>query len=94
MTKTNHEVFILGDRYTLMSDESAESVIALAQKVDAVMQEIASKTGLKDARRVAVLAAVKLMHQLQELEKNLQQKHHEESQLINYINQQLSSLSS
>ena len=94
MTKKQHEVSILGDRYTIMSDESAESVSMLTQKVDALMKDIASKTGLKDVRRIAVLAAIKLMHQVQELETSVQQKDREESQLINYINQQLSSLSS
>jgi cell division protein ZapA (FtsZ GTPase activity inhibitor) len=89
-----YKVSIFGDHYMLMSDEGASAVEALAQKVDLLMQEIATKMGTKDGRRVAVLAAVKLMHQLSELENNLQQKDREESQLIHYINQQLSSLSS
>lgn len=94
MTQKQHEISILGDRYMIMSDESTESVNMLTQKVDALMKDIASKTGLKDVRRIAVLATIKLMHQVQELEISLQKKDREESQLINYINQQLSSLSS
>ena len=89
----SYQVFILGNQYTLISDEGAEKVEELSNKVDLLMQEIAEKTECKDVRRIAVLAALKLMHRLQELETNLQKKDHEESQLINYINQQLSSLS-
>lgn len=88
-----YQVSIFGDRYTLMSDEGADKVENLAHKVDALMNEIAQKIESKDIRQVAVLAALKIMHRLQELEVNLQQKDHEESQLIQYINQQLSSLS-
>lgn len=87
-----HNVLIFGDQYMLMSDEGSEMVEALAHKVDLLMQEIAHKTECKNAQRVAVLAAVKLMHQLQELESSLQQKDSQESQLIQYINQQLSTL--
>ena len=88
-----YQVSIFGDRYTLMSDEGADKVENIAHKVDVLMNEIAQKIESKDIRQVAVLAALKIMHRLQELEVNLQQKDHEESQLIQYINQQLSSLS-
>ena len=92
-TLTKYHVSIFGDQYILMSDEGPEVVEALSHKVDLLMHEIATKTECKDAQRIAVLVALKLMHQLQELEQNLQQKDQEESQLIHYINQQLSSLS-
>lgn len=88
----SHKVSIFDDTYTLMSDEGSAAVALLAQRIDTLMHEISSKTACKDARRVAVLALVKTMHELQTLEAHIQQKNHEESQLMNYINQQLSAL--
>lgn len=88
----NHTVSIFDDTYTLKSDEGSTAVALLAQRVDTLMREISLKTTCTDARRVAVLALIKMVHQLQTLEAQLQQKNHEESQLVNYINQQLSAL--
>lgn len=89
-----YTVSIFGEQCTLMSDDGPEAVARLSGRVDVLMREISAKTGVTDAKRVAVLALLKVVHQLQELESNLQQKNHEESQLVQYINQQLSALSS
>lgn len=88
----NYTVSIFDDTYTLMSDEGSAAVALLAQRVDTLMREISLKTTCNDSRRVAVLALIKVVHQLQTAEMQLQQKSHEESQLVNYINQQLSAL--
>ena len=88
----NYTVSIFDDTYTLVSDEGSAAVALLAQRVDTLMREISLKTTCNDVRRVAVLALIKVCHQLQTLELELQQKNHEESQLVNYINQQLSAL--
>lgn len=88
-----YAVSIFDDTYTLMSDEGSAAVALLAQRVDTLMREISLKTASSDTRRVAVLALIKMVHQLQTLEHQLQQKHNEESELVNYINQQMSALS-
>lgn len=88
-----YAVSIFDDTYTLMSDEGSAAVALLAQRVDTLMREISLKTASNDTRRVAVLALIKVVHQLQTLEQQLQQKHNEESELVNYINQQMSALS-
>lgn len=86
----NYTVFLAGDQYTIVSDEGYEVVEKLTQKVNDAIDEIAKKTGSTDAKRCAVLAAIKFAHQLQKLEYDLQVKNNEESLLIEKINQQLS----
>jgi cell division protein ZapA (FtsZ GTPase activity inhibitor) len=91
-TAEKYTVSLFGDTYTLMSDEGSAAVAVLAQRVDTLMQEISLKTACTDSRRVAILALVKVCHQLHTLETQLQQRNHEESQLVNYIEQQMSAL--
>ena len=89
-----HSVSILDESFVLMSDEDSGAIKFLVERVETLLQEISFKTGNDDMRRVAILALCKVMSQLQELESKLLKKDLEESQLVNYINQQLSSLAS
>lgn len=89
-----YEISLFGERFAMMSDEGAPAVASLVERTEHLMREISEKTATNDVRRIALMALLKVMQQLQELESNMQQKDHEGSQLVQYINQQLSSLSS
>ena len=56
----NYRVTIFGDQYNLISDESEERVLEMAALVDTLMKEIADKSKLSDAKKVAVLTALKI----------------------------------
>ena len=88
----SYKVSILDEAYTLVSDEGKESVFMVAQRVDALMREIAEKLKNSDSKRIAVLAAIKLANQLQSLENRIAKKDLEESHLVDYINRELASL--
>lgn len=63
-----YKVTIFGDHYSLMSDESEETILKVASFVDTMMKEIAEKSKLQDGKKVAVLAALKAASLLTTLE--------------------------
>ncbi len=93
-TVERYTISVFGEQYTIMSDDGPEAVALLAVRADALMRDIAAKTAVRDVKRISILALLKVIHQLQEFESDKQKKDHEGSQLVQYINQQLSSLSS
>lgn len=83
-------VTLLGESYTFVTDEGKKSVEVSARHVDMLMRDIASKMKSPDPRKVAVLVALKLAHELELVEQRFisQQQH-----LIDVIDHELSSLS-
>lgn len=69
--KQAYKFDIFGDQYSLVSDETREFVEAAAQAVDILMKELAQKTGLKDHKKIAVLAALQFSSKIAELESQL-----------------------
>jgi len=63
-----YKVTIFGDHYSLMSDESEESILKAASMVDSMMKEIADKSKIQDGKKVAVLAALRVASFLTTLE--------------------------
>ena len=63
-----YKVTIFGDHYSLMSDESEETVLKAASFIDTMMKEIAEKSKLQDGKKVAVLAALRAANLLTALE--------------------------
>jgi hypothetical protein len=56
---------IFGDVYTLVSDEDDSVVLEVVYKVDSLMKEYAAKPALMgDAKRIAVLVALKMAEEL------------------------------
>lgn len=90
--RQNYTVTIFEEPYSLVSDEGYESVASSAHRVDELMKTIASKLQSNDVKRIAVLAALKLAHELKTMESRMAKQKQEESHLIDYINKELSSL--
>ncbi len=59
----HYTVTIFGSAYTVVSDESLESVLKAASLVDSMMQDIARKNPLLSVHIVAILVALQISHQ-------------------------------
>ena len=55
-----YKAHILGDTYSIVSDEKESFILESVQSVDAVMREISEKMPTMDKQKVAVLAALKI----------------------------------
>lgn len=87
-----YKVTIFGDHYSLMSDESEETVLKAASFVDSTMKEIADKSKLPDGKKVAILAALRAASLLTALEseREMNQRHYQK--LNDLIDQELFSV--
>ncbi len=65
---------IFGELYPLVSDKDEQFVLEVIYKVDALMKDVAEKSKSTDTKKIAVLAALKAVEELL----NLQQALHEE----------------
>ena len=83
--KKKLSVEIFGDQYMLISDEKEEHILHAAGLVDTIMNEIAQKTNMGDAKRVAVLVALRLASELTTLEANIVAIEHHKEKLIELI---------
>ena len=82
---TKFNVAVFGETYHLASDESQEVIFAAAEHIDNLMRQIARDTGLLDARRIAVLAALQMSLKVQELHLRHEQAHKEYARLAQLI---------
>ena len=90
----SYRVVILGDEYTVMSDESEEHVMQAANYVHALMQEITQKTPSAVPMNVAVLAALRLASKII-CDEEVAKKHDEKSaEIARYVDRELLGLSS
>lgn len=87
MQVKKYTVTVFDDSYTLMSDEPEQSFMQAVNYVDSLMHEISSKSQCLDAKRIAVLTALKIAHSLLQAESKL---HHDQDRL-NKILQELES---
>lgn len=62
--KKGYKVRIFGDQYALVGDESYELVERSALLVDSLMNEIAQQSSVRDHKRIAVLAALRIASEL------------------------------
>jgi cell division protein ZapA len=93
MNKTkNYRINIFGDQYNLISDESQEHITKTAAMVDALMKEIADKSKLSDAKKIAVLAALQLANSLAHVESERNTNNDVKEKLIDRIEKELLSL--
>ncbi len=58
-------VTVFGESFTLLSDEQIELVEKAARRVDELMNQFAHGVRIPDAKRLAMLAAIQLAHDLQ-----------------------------
>lgn len=89
-TSKKYRLTIFGDSYSIVSDEAEEIVVSCAQQVDTLMREIARGSQIAEAKRVAVLAALKLAAEISEREESLMQYRSEQRKLIDLLDRELS----
>lgn len=66
---------IFGEVYTIVSDEDDGFVLDVVHKVDFLMKDLASKpTMMGDAKKIAVLIALKTTEELLSLQQELEQE--------------------
>lgn len=87
-----YKVTIFGDHYSLMSDESEETVLKVASFVDTMMKEIAEKSKLQDGKKVAVLAALRAASLLTALESERESAQRHYQKLSDLIDPELFSI--
>ena len=88
-TSKSCKVTILGNEYSLVSNEPEEHVINSADVVDSIMKEIVNGSKITDGRHVATLAALRLASQVLMLEKEIQKRQKNEQFLIDYLDQEI-----
>lgn len=76
------KVSIFDEQYSLLSDESAERVVQAATLIDGYMREISVKGSIKDPKKVAVLAALRVASRMLQLETDLAHRSLKEADLI------------
>jgi len=70
--KKKIKIEIFNDQYSLISDEKEDELLQASQFVDSLMKEISDKSSLKDEKKIAVLAALRIASRLINLENSLQ----------------------
>lgn len=88
-----YKVIIFGKEYTLTTDEPEEQVRKIAHNVDTLMCTIAGKNNIRDGNKIAVLAALRLAHEVFTLEQQISKQHYDEKRLIDLIDHVLTSSS-
>jgi len=88
--KKRYEVTIFGDQYVLVSDESSERVMDVAQRVDLLLRDIAEASKLSDSKKIAVLAALQTMDKVVALEAEAEEKRVRHKDLMSRIDQECS----
>jgi len=84
----NYPVIMLGDTYTVASDESEEHVVEAANYVHMCMQEYAAKASHLPVKTIAILTALKLASVVLKQEKVLHQHASKHDSLLLFIDGQ------
>lgn len=90
MAKESYKFMIFGNEYSLVSDEDKMRVERAAQTVDALMIELAKRSGLTDQKKIAVLAALQLASKVVDLELSIDSFNKQEHALIERVDEFLS----
>jgi len=85
----NYTVVILGDSYTIASDESEEHVAEAANHVHMLMQEYMSKAPHIPLKTLAVFAALKLASTVLARETALQEQSDKQDALLSLVEGQI-----
>jgi len=83
--KKKIKIEIFDDQYSLISDEKEENLLFAAKLIDTHMREIAEKSSLKDEKKIAVLAALRVASKLVNVEYSLQDYERKQKELTNII---------
>lgn len=88
----SYKMTIFDSQYTLVSDEHEARIIKSAHYVDTIMKEIAEKSRLHDVQKIAVLAALKIVHCMFDLQDELENSKQIEHSLVKRIEQEIENL--
>jgi len=91
--KKSYRVQIFEEHYVLSSNESESLVLKAAEIVDASMKEISHQSTITDAKKIAVLSALRLAEKMLYFEQVHSKEQEKKVALKNYIDQELSLLS-
>lgn len=81
-----YKITVLGQSYTVVSDEAESVLLAAAKTVDVMMREVAPHALEADVAKVAVLTALRLALKNAELEQQLAEHMASHTRLINLLN--------
>ena len=87
--KTATRVEIYDQAYTIGSDDDAEYVRRLAERVDAKMRQVARETRVVDSLRVAVLAAINLADENESLRGTIERQQQQAAEKARSLNRSL-----
>jgi len=82
---------ILGQTYTIVTDEQESIIINAANLIDSLMKEIAQKSTSLDTHKVAVLAALQYATKFLAHEKALESISKKERELLSVIEKEMQS---
>jgi cell division protein ZapA (FtsZ GTPase activity inhibitor) len=87
MSKKSLEITILGEPYTLVTDESEEHIILSANYADRVMK-IIERAGVVDRKKIAVLASLQLASELLKVEHAAKASQEKSDRLHEWVDRQ------
>ena len=81
MDKSVITVNIFGNEYTIKGVAEPDYIISLANYLNSKMAEVQDATGLKDVKKIAILAAINITDELFDLRKNTKEGYVPKEQL-------------
>lgn len=83
--RKKYTVEIFSDHYLLASDDSEENVLQVSSMIDDLMRDIANKSGNRDHKKIAILAALQvgsLLLKAESLHNDINTTHHRLIELV------------
>lgn len=84
--RNQYAIMILGERFTLLSDESDAAISHAAAVVDKSIKDIMQKSNIVDQKRATLLFALRLTNSLSTAEEQLKDCENRVSRVVNTIN--------
>ena len=88
--KKSYKVQIFEEPYVFSTDEPEAYIVKAAEMIDASMKEISHQFALTDVKKIAVLSAVRIAHELLKCEREHTMSEQKIMALKNYIDEELS----
>lgn len=85
--KKKIKIEIFNEQYCLISDEKKDDLLYASEIVNTFMKEIADKSSLKDEKKIAVLAALRIANKLVSLKHSLQYCESRQKELAEIIDE-------
>ena len=77
-----YSVHILDEQFSLVSDEPYDEIIKAASIIDEIMHEMKKSAKSTDARKLALLAALKIAHRVIKIEHMVEENNRTQTELI------------